>query len=102
MMHFGDPGELCVCHRCDNPACVNPSHLFLGTRADNMRDMASKGRASAGPTAEAIASYAKIDHADAELIRLAYETLPVTQLDLAKAWGIKQPQVSRIVHGECW
>lgn len=45
---IGSPGDMLVCHRCDNPPCCNPAHLFLGTLQDNMTDRNAKGRQARG------------------------------------------------------
>lgn len=85
-----------VCHRCDNPPCCNPSHLFLGTCSENGLDSVSKGR-SGGENS----GVAKIDSETAHEIRQAL-LLGASQRAIARLYAIKQPAVSLIARGETW
>lgn len=59
MLTHGDiPDNMCVCHKCDNPKCIRPSHLFIGTQLDNIADMDAKGRR--GRTVGELNSHAKL------------------------------------------
>jgi HNH endonuclease len=85
-----------ILHHCDNPACVRPSHLFLGTHQENMADGVRKGRFP-GPRGEKQWK-AKLTSSIVRKIRAA----KCTQRVLAKKFGIHQCTVSRILAGERW
>jgi hypothetical protein len=94
--HGAIPEGMCVCHSCDNRACVNPAHLFLGTHDDNMLDMRLKGRA-VGMAGERNAR-AKLNSNDVRLIRASKETSRV----LADLLGVSRAMVCRIRRGNAW
>ncbi len=83
---------LCVCHRCDVKDCVNPDHLFLGTQKDNILDKMAKGRQSRGEKH----GRAKISDLDVQKIRVL-ANLGMTQKEIAKQFGLKQPHISEII-----
>lgn len=97
------PDGLLACHNCpggDNPLCCNPSHLFLGTSADNSHDMAAKGRAARRP-GEGTAT-AKLTDADVLAIRARYRFRKVTQRDLAAAYGVSVVCIDRVLNRRSW
>ena len=91
---------MCVCHHCDNPGCVNPSHLFLGTHADNMHDMFAKGRRIAAHGEQA--GSAKLTAEQVRAIRREYASGIVTQAALGKRYGVSQPSISLIISKKHW
>lgn len=98
MMKSDIPDGLCVLHRCDNPICVNPTHLWLGSRADNMHDMWAKGRArpatsrgekhgNAKLTSDLVRDIRKSSEADSELAaRLNLSRVTIYDVRKRKTW----------------
>lgn len=84
---FGEiPEGMYVCHTCDNPKCVNPSHLFLGTQQDNMDDMLSKGRLN--DRSGENNSRSKLTWDEVEFIRYSYSKGLYNQYVLAKMFDV--------------
>ncbi len=99
-LHYGiDPGEMRVCHKCDNPPCCNPFHFFLGTDADNIKDCLTKGHIRV----------VGVDNSKAELtpeqvleIRTKYAGGNVLQRELAIRYRISRHTISNIVTRRTW
>ena len=90
--------DMQVCHKCDNPSCVNPDHLFLGTAADNLADMHRKGRGRGMFAANENHPKCVLSDKDVQKIIAATEC-GETQRSVARRYGINQATVSRIVNG---
>lgn len=118
LIHRGEiPDGLFVLHKCDNPPCVNPEHLFLGTHQDNMRDMVAKGRhfahvrpwaVSRGPRphgqyrkGESVAG-AVLTEGQVREIRALWETGAWQQRQIARQYGVNFRTVHYIVHRKLW
>jgi len=98
LIHKGeDPGNKQVCHTCDNPRCVNPEHLFIGTSQDNHDDMKNKERHTFGEKS----GTAKLEENDVVQIKGMLK-LGITQVKIAKMFGVSQIQISRINTGRQW
>jgi len=92
--HGKIPASVDVCHTCDVPCCVNPAHLFLGTRKDNMQDASKKGRVCKGSEV----TTSKLREDQIPLIRADART----QREIADEYGITQGHVSDIKLGRRW
>lgn len=91
-----DPGDLCVCHSCDNRICCRPSHLFLGTYRDNNHDMIAKGRARWRKGPDHV--QARFNKAEVQAIRLRH-TRGESCATLAEVFGVHKSAIGHIVKG---
>lgn len=96
------PEGLCVLHRCDNPSCCNPNHLFLGTPADNTADMLAKGRAGCRPQPGEANPSAKLNIEKVNLILRLQRCGGFTHRTIARMFGVSGSAVDAIISGRTW
>lgn len=103
--HEDIPDGMCVCHHCDNPACVRPDHLFIGTQKDNMRDMWKKKRhpiptRTPHPKGEEC-SWSKLKRHDVlNIIDLCRGGL--SRRKVASKFGVDYGLINQIMSGRSW
>lgn len=94
------PKGICVCHHCDNPSCVRPSHLFLGTIADNVKDKVKKGRQSSLKYENH--GMAKLTWIQVREIRRLYNEDNYTLDKLSKIFLVNCQNISSIIRNKTW
>lgn len=97
-----DIAGLVVRHICDNPRCINPAHLLLGTQEDNMRDKVTRNRQAFNKLNGTSNGRCKISDEEVEEIRRCYipRDAEYSQFALARKYGISNQQVSRIINNK--
>jgi hypothetical protein len=100
LAHRALPKGAWVLHRCDNPSCVRPSHLFLGTQVDNMQDMHQKGRGHTGAPGS-LNHHARL--VEDQVVEIRERFAAGESLDaLSEEFGVLPKMISRIVTGAAW
>jgi len=94
-----------ICHTCDNPRCVNPKHLFIGTQRDNVRDAVNKGR-NGYPKGEKH-RWSKLTKDNVLLIREKHKNLGGKRIgkyieSMAKLYGVKYETIEAVIYGRTW
>ena len=105
MLYGGIPEGLMILHHCDNPPCVRPNHLFLGTAKTNRQDAASKGHIPPPIHLRQVGENnpsAKLTADDVRDIRARYATGTISQKTLGEEFGLEQASVSHIIHRKSW
>jgi hypothetical protein len=102
-MHKGPiPNGLLVCHTCDVPSCVNPDHLFLGTNAENMRDMGNKKRSKFHKVKFMGTKHGMSKLTDEDVLEIRSRYRFGNGHKLAKEFGISTSVISAIVNNKIW
>lgn len=93
-----DPAEKLVCHKCDNPICVNPNHLFLGTPTDNILDRESKGRGSKNENT----NRNKLTKSNIPDIIMMYVDKKMSKDNIAAFFRVSKHTINHVLWGNTW